>query len=48
VTTATTATTVEAQCTAWRAIRYHHDDTAKTVQQVRVHNKTGQNLKCWK
>lgn len=44
-----TATTVKAQCTAWRAITYSSKgDTAQTVRQVRVHNLTGSKLGCWK
>jgi len=47
---ATTSTTeTRAQCAAWRAITYSSKgDTALTVKQVRVHNRTGQNLGCWK
>jgi outer membrane murein-binding lipoprotein Lpp len=47
-TTATTATTAKAQCAAWRAITYSSkNDTAETVRQVRVHNRTGQKIRCW-
>lgn len=47
-TTGTTATTTEALCTPWRAIEYSASgDSPKTVRQVRVHNATGANLKCW-
>ena len=38
----------EAQCAAWRSILYSLKDTAGTIQQVRVHNRVGQNLGCWK
>lgn len=48
VTTSSGVTTDKAQCVAWRSIRYHAADTQKTIRQVRVHNRTGQNLKCWK
>lgn len=45
----TTATTTDAQCAAWRAITYSSSkDTVETVKQVRVHNKVGKNLGCWK
>ena len=48
-TTGTTATTVRAQCAAWRAITYSsRNDTAETVRQVRVHNRTGERIGCWK
>ena len=48
-TTRTTVTTVRAQCAAWRAITYaSQHDTAETVRQVRVHNRTGQKIGCWK
>ena len=47
-TTRTTVTTARAQCAAWRAITYaSQHDTAETVRQVRVHNRTGQKLRCW-
>ena len=48
-TTGTTATDINALCAPWRPISYSSKkDTPETVKQVRVHNKTGQNLKCWK
>jgi outer membrane lipoprotein SlyB len=48
-TTHTTATTVRAQCAAWRAISYSSKhDTSQTVRQVRVHNRTGQKIGCWR
>jgi len=48
-TTGTTATTAAAQCAAWRAITYSSKrDTAETVRQVRVHNRAGQIIGCWK
>jgi hypothetical protein len=48
-TTGTTVTTTKAQCGPWRAITYSSKgDTAQTVKQVRVHNRTGQHLKCWR
>jgi len=48
-TTSTTVTTREAQCKPWRAITYSSSkDTKQTVQQIRVHNRTGQHLKCWR
>jgi hypothetical protein len=47
-TTGTTATTVRSQCAAWRAITYaSRHDTAETVRQVRVHNRTGEKIGCW-
>jgi uncharacterized lipoprotein YmbA len=47
-TTGTTATTARAQCAAWRAITYaSKHDTAETVRQVRVHNRTGEKIGCW-
>lgn len=49
VTTGTTATDINALCAPWRPISYSSKkDTPETVKQVRVHNKTGQNLRCWK
>jgi hypothetical protein len=47
--TTTTVTAVKTQCAAWRPITYSGArDTAKTVRQVRVHNRVGQNLGCWR
>lgn len=44
-----TPTTVAELCKPWRAIGYSSTkDTPVTVRQVRVHNKTGANLGCWK
>ncbi|CEG08705.1 hypothetical protein BN961_02123 [Afipia felis] len=49
VTTGTTATDINALCAPWRPIRYSaKSDTPETVKEVRTHNKTGQNLRCWK
>jgi len=43
------ATTKEAQCSAWRPITYSKSkDTPETVRQVRTHNLTGKNMNCWK
>lgn len=43
------STETAAQCSAWRSITYSgKKDTPETVKQVRVHNRTGQNLGCWK
>jgi hypothetical protein len=48
-TTSSTATGLKAVCAPWRAISYASKrDSAPTVRQVRVHNRTGQNLGCWK
>lgn len=48
VTTQTTVTTTEAQCAAWRKIRYSaKGDTKMTVTQVRKHNAVGRALGCW-
>lgn len=45
----TSSTETKAQCAAWRPITYSlKGDTARTVKQIRVHNRTGQNLRCWK
>ena len=47
-TTGAGPTTVKAQCAAWRAITYaSKHDTAETVRQVRVHNRTGEKIGCW-
>lgn len=44
-----TVTTSAELCRPWQAIPYSSaKDTPKTVRAVRVHNKTGANLKCWK
>lgn len=49
VTTRTTATDRKSQCAAWRAITYSaNGDTKMTVDQIRIHNRVGQLLKCWK
>ena len=46
---ATSSTGVKARCAAWRSITYSSSkDTPETVKQVRVHNRVGQNLKCWR
>jgi len=48
-TTGMTATSANAQCAAWRAITYaSRHDTAETVRQVRVHNRTGEKMGCWR
>ena len=48
-TTGTTATTARAQCAPWRAITYASKrDTPETVRQVRVHNRTGEKIGCWR
>jgi len=51
----TSSTETKAQCAAWRSISYASPqkhpkahDTAPTIKQVRVHNRAGQNLGCWK
>ena len=45
----TSSTEIRAQCAAWRSITYSKKgDTGKTIRQVRVHNRTGQNLGCWR
>lgn len=46
--TLTSATNTESQCAAWRRIRYSVKDTELTAVQVRQHNQTGRNLRCWK
>jgi hypothetical protein len=39
----------QARCAAWRGIKYQYPgDTLETIEQVRTHNATGRNLKCWK
>lgn len=44
----TTATATKTVCAAWTPITYSGTkDTLKTTRQVKVHNKTGQNLGCW-
>ena len=48
-TTGSTATTARAQCAPWRAITYASKrDTPETVRQVRVHNRTGEKIGCWR
>ena len=35
-------------CEPWRAITYSSkSDTAPTVKQIKIHNQTGRNLRCW-
>ena len=47
--TSMTATAVKTVCSPWRAITYSGTgDTPQTKRQVQVHNRTGQNLGCWK
>lgn len=47
--TTTTATASRTVCAPWRAITYSGTrDTQQTQRQVKVHNRTGQNLGCWK
>jgi uncharacterized membrane protein YeiB len=39
----------DARCAGWRAIDYSaKGDTTRTVTQVRRHNQTGVNKRCWK
>lgn len=39
----------KARCAGWRSIQYDYlNDTMGTIQQVRQHNQTGVNKKCWK
>lgn len=36
-------------CAPWKPITYStNHDTKETVDQIKTHNKTGQNLHCWK
>ena len=47
--TGSTVTATRTLCAPWSPITYSgQGDTAKTKRQVQVHNKTGQNLGCWK
>lgn len=47
VTTGSTATTTKTICKPWRSITYSSSkDTAATVYQIRVHNRTGERLRC--
>lgn len=47
-TTGSTVTATRTICAPWRAITYSgKGDTAPTKEQIRVHNRTGENLKCW-
>jgi hypothetical protein len=48
-TTSSTVTNTRSQCAAWRAISYSASkDTGMTVRQIRIHNRVGQRLGCWK
>jgi hypothetical protein len=39
----------KARCSGWRAITFSaKGDTPRTVKEVRTHNQTGKNKKCWK
>lgn len=43
------ATEQQARCSGWRKITFDaENDTIDTIQQVRVHNRTGRNKRCWK
>lgn len=46
--TPTTATSVKAQCSAFRNITYSQKaDSGPTIRQVKVHNLSGHKLGCW-
>lgn len=34
-------------CKPWRPIYYSKVDTARTIYEVQVHNRTGERLRCW-
>ena len=43
-----TGTGSRVACSGWKPITFSTaKDTKETVTQVRVHNQTGRNLKCW-
>lgn len=47
-TTGTTAVNTKIICKPWRSITYDTTkDTQQTIYQIRVHNRTGERLKCW-
>jgi hypothetical protein len=45
--TASGATSLKVVCRPWRPIYYSKKDTSKTQNQVRIHNGTGERLRCW-
>jgi hypothetical protein len=48
VSTGLTATASKTVCRSWVPITYSgRNDTGLTKRQIRVHNRTGQNLGCW-
>ena len=49
VTAGNTPNASKARCSGWRPIDYSASgDTRETIDQVRVHNQTGVNKKCWR
>lgn len=48
MTPATVTGDVKARCAGWRALDYDgQNDTLPTIEQIRIHNQTGVNKKCW-
>lgn len=35
-------------CRPWKKISFSKGDTDGTIKQVRVHDQTGRNLRCWR
>ena len=49
VTTGNSFAAFKARCSGWRAISFSaKGDTPRTIKEVRTHNQTGKNKKCWK
>ena len=49
VTTGNSLAASKARCAGWRAITFSaKGDTPRTIKEVRTHNQTGKNKKCWK
>lgn len=47
--TSTTVTGSKTICKPWKALTYSAEqDTLETIWNVRTHNQTGRNLRCWK
>ncbi|SCB52736.1 hypothetical protein GA0061099_103912 [Bradyrhizobium yuanmingense] len=46
--TLTAATARQAKCDWTSKITYSKRDTAPTIEQIQIHNRSGRNVKCWK
>lgn len=43
-----TVQSTKAVCVPWRKITYSYKDTDLTRKQIKIHDQTGRNLRCWR